>query len=84
MRAKVVATIVLLALLVIFTIQKTQPVVLNFLSWKISTSFLLYILLGFMIGLLTGYLLIMIVKRIQLLPCSLLFLLTRWFAFLIF
>ena len=70
MRAKVVATIVLLTLLVIFTIQKTQPVVLNFLSWKISTSFLLYILLGFMIGLLTGYLLIMIFHHCGLACCS--------------
>ena len=90
MRAKVVAAIVLLTLLVIFTIQETHPVVLNFLSWKISTSFLLYILLGFMIGLLTGYLLIMMVRMKKKNPyldysCSnvLQFLLARYFESLL-
>jgi len=36
MSAKVIALIVLLILLLIFAIQNTQPVVLNFLSGKFS------------------------------------------------
>jgi len=44
MRAKLIAIIVLLILLLIFAIQNIQPVVLNFLFWKISTSFVVSIL----------------------------------------
>jgi uncharacterized integral membrane protein len=62
MRAKVVAIIVLLSLLLIVAIQKTQPVVLNFLFWQFSPSSVLSILLSFIIGLLTGCLLMMIVR----------------------
>lgn len=54
------AIIVLLILLLIFAIQNTQPVVLNFLFWLISTSSVLSILVSFIIGLLTGCLLMMI------------------------
>ena len=57
MNAKVIAIIVLLVLLLSFTIQNTQPVVLNFLFWQISTSSVLSILASFFIGLLTGCLL---------------------------
>lgn len=60
MSAKVMAIIVLLILLLIFAIQNTQPVVLNFLFWLISTSSVLSILVSFIIGLLTGCLLMMI------------------------
>jgi len=60
MRAKLIAIIVLLILLLIFAIQNIQPVVLNFLFWKISTSFVVSILVSFVIGLLTGGLLMMI------------------------
>ena len=60
MSAKLIAIIILLVLLLIFAIQNTQPVVLNFLSWQISTSSVLFILVSFVIGLLTGCLLIMI------------------------
>ena len=58
MSAKVIALIVLI-LLLIFAIQNTQPVVLNFLFWQISTSSVLSILVSFVIGLLTGCLLMM-------------------------
>jgi len=59
MSAKVIAIIVLLILLLIFAIQNTQPVVLNFLFWQISTSSVLSILVSYIIGLLTGCLLMM-------------------------
>jgi len=62
MRAKVIAIIVLLILMLIFAIQNTQPVVLNFLFWQIFTSSVLSILVSFIIGLLTGCLLMMIVR----------------------
>ena len=62
MSAKLIAIIVLLILLLIFAIQNTQPVVLNFLFWQISTSSVLSILVSFVIGLLTGCLLMMIVR----------------------
>jgi uncharacterized integral membrane protein len=60
MSAKMIAIIVLLILLLIFAIQNTQPVVLNFLFWQISTSSALSTLVSFTIGLLTGCLLITI------------------------
>jgi uncharacterized integral membrane protein len=60
MNAKVVAIVVLLILLLIFAIQNTEPVVLNFLFWHLSTSSVLSILVSFMIGLPTGCLLMMI------------------------
>jgi uncharacterized integral membrane protein len=60
MSAKWIAIIVLLILLLIFAIQNTQPAVLNFLLWQISTSSVLSILVSFIIGLLTGSLLMMI------------------------
>lgn len=59
MRAKVIAIIVLLILMLIFAIQNTQPVVLNFLFWQMSTSSILSILVSFIVGLLTGCLLMM-------------------------
>jgi len=60
MSAKLIAIIVLLILLLIFAIQNTQPVVLNFLFWQIFTSSVLSILVSFIIGLLIGCLLMMI------------------------
>jgi lipopolysaccharide assembly protein A len=63
MNAKVVAIIVLLIVLLIFAIQNTQPVVLTFLFWHLATSSVLSILVSYMIGLLTGCLLMMIWRR---------------------
>lgn len=60
MSAKVISVIVLLILMLILAIQNTQPVDLNFLFWQISTSSVVSILVSFMIGLLTGFLLMMI------------------------
>ena len=59
MSAKAIAIIVLLILLLIFAIQNTQPVVINFLFWQIFTSSVVSILVSFIIGLLTGCLLMM-------------------------
>ena len=59
MSAKLIAIIVLLILLLIFAIQNTQPVALNFFFWQIFTSSVLSILGSFVIGLLTGCLLMM-------------------------
>ena len=59
MSAKVIGIIILLILLLIFAIQNTQPVVLTFLFWQIFTSFVLSILVSFIIGLLTGCLLML-------------------------
>ena len=70
MSVKVIAIIVLLILLLIFAIQNTQPVVLNFLFWQISTSLVLSILAGFVIGLLTGCLVMMIGRMKKKCPSS--------------
>jgi uncharacterized integral membrane protein len=59
MSANVIAIIVLLILLFIFAIQNTQPVVVNFLFWQISTSSVLSILVSFIFGLVTGCLLML-------------------------
>jgi uncharacterized integral membrane protein len=60
MSAKVIAIIALLILMLILAIQNTQPVFLNFLFWQISTSSVLSILMSFIIGVLTGCLLMLI------------------------
>jgi len=73
MSAKLIAIIVLLVLLLIFAIQNIQPVVLNFLFWQISTSSVLSILVSFVIGLLTGCLLMMIGRMKKKSPPSWLF-----------
>jgi uncharacterized integral membrane protein len=62
MRAKVIAIFGLIGLLLIFAIQKTQPVVLNFLYWHIPTSSLIFFLVSSIIGLPTVYLLMLIVR----------------------
>jgi uncharacterized integral membrane protein len=62
MNAKAIAIIVLLILLLIFTIQQTQPVFLSFLLWQISLSSVLSILMSFITGLLIVYSLMMVVR----------------------
>ena len=73
MSAKLIAIIVLLILLLIFAIQNIQSVVLNFLFWQISTSSVLSILVSFVIGLMTGCLLMMIGRMKKKSPPSWLF-----------
>jgi uncharacterized integral membrane protein len=70
MSAKLIAIIVLLILLLIFAIQNIQPVVLNFLFWKIFTSSVVSILVSFVIGLLAGCLLMMIGRMKKKSPSS--------------
>ncbi|MCX5918485.1 MAG: LapA family protein [Deltaproteobacteria bacterium] len=56
MSAKFIGIIVLLVVMVIFAIQNTQSVVINFLFWGIKTSAVLSILASFMLGFLVGVL----------------------------
>jgi uncharacterized integral membrane protein len=56
MSAKVISLIVLLVFLVIFAVQNTQPVVVKFLFWQISTSAVLSILVSFVVGFLVSWL----------------------------
>jgi len=56
MSAKVIGLIVLLVFLVIFAVQNTQPVVVKFLFWQISTSAVLSILVSFVVGFLVSWL----------------------------
>ncbi len=54
MSAKLIGIIVLLALLVIFAIQNTQSVTIQFLFWGFEMTAVLTILVSFLIGFLVG------------------------------
>ena len=56
MSGKVVGIIVLLVFLLIFAIQNTDPVKINFLFWAVETSAVLSILVSFLVGFLVGWL----------------------------
>ena len=56
MSPKVIGLIILLIFLVIFAVQNTQPVAVKLLFWEISTSAVLTILVSFVLGFLTGWL----------------------------
>jgi len=56
MSARVLGLIILLILLVIFSIQNTQPVAVKFLFWGFSTPAVVSILMSFIIGFLVGWL----------------------------
>lgn len=56
MSPKIIGLIVLLIFLVIFAVQNTQPVDVKLFFWKISTSAVLTILVSYLIGFLTGWL----------------------------
>lgn len=56
MSPKVIGLIVLLVFLVIFAVQNTQPVAVKLLFWEISTSAVLTILVSYLVGFLTGWL----------------------------
>jgi uncharacterized integral membrane protein len=62
MNAKAISIIVLLILLLVFALQKTQPVYLSFLLWQISLSSVLSTLVSFITGLLIVYLLMRVVR----------------------
>jgi uncharacterized integral membrane protein len=57
MKAKVILGLVLLAVVVLFTLQNTEVVALRFLWWEFAMSRVLMFLLAFGVGLLTGFLL---------------------------
>ena len=56
MSGKVIGVIVLLVFLVIFSIQNTGPVKINFLFWTVETSAVLFVLGSFLVGFLVGWL----------------------------
>jgi len=56
MSPKVIGLIILLIFLVIFAVQNTQSVAVKLLFWEISTSAVLTILVSYLIGFLTGWL----------------------------
>ncbi len=56
MSPKIIGLIILLVFLVIFAIQNTQSVTVRLLFWEISTSAVLTILVSYLIGCLTGWL----------------------------
>jgi uncharacterized integral membrane protein len=56
MQAKMIGLVVLLAILLIFALQNTQPVAVKFLFWETTFSAVLTILISFFLGTLTGWL----------------------------
>ena len=56
MGPRVIGLIILLVFLVIFAIQNTQAVKVKLLFWEISSSAVLTILVSYLIGFLTGWL----------------------------
>ncbi len=63
MGPKVIGLIILLVFLLIFAIQNTQSVVVKLLFWEISTSAALTILVSYLMGFLTGWLLMLLKPR---------------------
>lgn len=57
MQGKMIGLVVLLAVLLIFALQNTQPVAVKFLFWETTVSAVLTILISFFLGALTGWLL---------------------------
>ncbi|MBN1226849.1 MAG: LapA family protein [Deltaproteobacteria bacterium] len=53
---KKVVSLILLALVLIFVIQNTQVIEVQFFSWKISMSRALLLLVTFVIGIVVGWL----------------------------
>lgn len=60
MSPKVIGLIVLLVFLLIFAVQNTQQVEVRLLFWKISASAVLTILVSYLVGVLTGWLMSML------------------------
>jgi uncharacterized integral membrane protein len=57
MQAKMIGLVVLLAVLLVFALQNTQPVAVKFLLWETTVSAVLTILISFCLGVLAGWLL---------------------------
>jgi len=56
MNIKIIGIILLLVVLVIFAIQNTTTVPIKFLVWEFQTTSVISILVSFLIGLVTGWL----------------------------
>jgi uncharacterized integral membrane protein len=56
MQPKMIGLIVLLMILLIFALQNTQAVAVKFLFWEATTSAVLTILISFVLGVLSGWL----------------------------
>lgn len=56
MPLKMIGLLVLFAVLLVFSLQNTQPVAIKFLLWETTTSAVLAILVSFFLGALTGWL----------------------------
>jgi uncharacterized integral membrane protein len=55
MRARLIAILVLLVILIIFIVQNTGPVSLRFLFWRDFVSLVVIILASFAVGVLLGF-----------------------------
>lgn len=56
MPAKMIGLVALLAVLLLFSLQNTQPVAVKFLFWEATASAVLIILVSFGLGVLAGLL----------------------------
>jgi uncharacterized integral membrane protein len=56
MKPKMIGLVVLLAVLLVFALQNTQPVAVKFLLWETTASAVLTILISFCMGALAGFL----------------------------
>ncbi len=63
--AKIVALLVLLGLVAVFTFQNTDPVEVTFFFWSIEMSVSLMLLSALFIGILTGMLISFLNTRIK-------------------
>ena len=56
MQPKLIGLVVLLAVLLLFALQNTQPVAIKFLIWETTASAVLTILISFFLGGVAGFL----------------------------
>ena len=56
MNSKMIGLILLLLILLVFALQNTQTVAIKFLFWEVTTSAVLTILISFVLGVLSGWL----------------------------
>ena len=63
MRIKLVSTIVLLFLFAVFTVQNAQIVTVSFLFWKIEASRVIVLMVTFLLGLFSGWVIPQLFRR---------------------
>jgi len=59
-KAKISAVMIILLLVVVFTLQNTEPMAVRFLFWHLSLSGALMLFLVFALGMLSGFFLNML------------------------